>query len=152
MKLKLLLLLCSLPLVAADPPGFALWTAGDLKAVQHKLEAKIDAQRFASQTLKKFGNHYTLLAHRQGTGSAELHQTEADLFVVESGSAKLIVGGKIVNPRTTGPHEIRGSSITGGTEKNLSAGDIVHIPARTPHQLLVDGKQFTYFVVKIGGQ
>jgi quercetin dioxygenase-like cupin family protein len=35
----------------------------------------------------------------------------------------------------------------------LSTGDIVHIPAGTPHQLLLDkGKPFTYFVVKVTGQ
>ena len=32
----------------------------------------------------------------------------------------------------------------------LAAGDAVHIPANTPHQLLVEnGKQFTYFVIKV---
>jgi quercetin dioxygenase-like cupin family protein len=38
----------------------------------------------------------------------------------------------------------------GGTSHKLAAGDVVHIPANTPHQLLVEpGTQFTYFVVKV---
>jgi mannose-6-phosphate isomerase-like protein (cupin superfamily) len=148
MKIRLIVLLAALPLVAADPAGFALWTAADLKGMQQKLETKIDGQKFASQQLEKFGNHYTMLAYRQGNGSAELHETEADLFVVEAGSARLVLGGKIVNPKTTAPHEIRGPSIQGGVEKHLSTGDIVHIPAKTPHQLLLDSKEFTYFVMK----
>jgi uncharacterized RmlC-like cupin family protein len=32
----------------------------------------------------------------------------------------------------------------------LGVGDVVHIPVKVPHQLLVEpGKQFTYFVVKV---
>lgn len=152
MTLRLCALFCALPLLAADPPGFVIWTPSSLNQVDQKLEAKTDRQRFASQTLEKFGNHYTMLAHRQATGSAELHEAEADIFVVESGTAKLVVGGKVVDAKTTAPHEIRGTSIQGGVEKELSAGDIVHIPARTPHQLLVQGGAFSYFVVKVTGQ
>ncbi len=152
MKIRIFALLCAMPLMAADPAGFVVWTQTDFKGIEKKLAAKVDGAHFASQQLEKFGNHYTMLAHRQGDGSAELHETEADLLVIESGTAKLIVGGKIVNPKTSALHEIRGSLISGGTEKSLSAGDIVHIPARTAHQLLVSGGQFTYFVMKVSGQ
>jgi hypothetical protein len=32
----------------------------------------------------------------------------------------------------------------------MAAGDVVHIPAKVAHQLLVEiGKQFTYFVIKV---
>jgi quercetin dioxygenase-like cupin family protein len=55
-----------------------------------------------------------------------------------------------VDAKTTAPNEMRGPSITGGMEKKLSAGDVVSIPPKVPHQLKLDaGKQFTYFVVKI---
>lgn len=151
MKLKLIAAVCAFPLIAADPPGFAMWSSSDLKAMSNKLAAK--GGNFASQQLEKFGNHYTMLAHRQANGEAELHETEADLFVVESGNATLVVGGKVVGGKTTAPNEVRGPSIEGGTKKTLAAGDIVHIPARTPHQLLLDGsKEFSYFVMKVGGQ
>jgi quercetin dioxygenase-like cupin family protein len=59
----------------------------------------------------------------------------------------------MVNPHTTKAGEIRGSSIAGGERHNLGVGDIVHIPAGTPHQLLVEnGKPFTYFVIKVSAQ
>jgi mannose-6-phosphate isomerase-like protein (cupin superfamily) len=142
----------AISMVAADPAGFVIWSAADLHGLESKLAKKIDGQHFASQPLEKFGNHYTMLAYRQGNGSAELHETEADVFVVQSGTAKLLVGGKIVNPKTTAPHEIRGTSIEGGEEKPLAAGDIVHIPAKVPHQLLLTSKEFAYFVLKVQGQ
>src|ERR1700690_1516106 len=48
------------------------------------------------------------------------------------------------------PPEKRNGAIEGGIRYHLSAGDVVRIPARTPHQILLDGsKGFTYFVVKV---
>jgi mannose-6-phosphate isomerase-like protein (cupin superfamily) len=71
-------------------------------------------------------------------------------MVIESGEATLVVGGTMVNPKTTAPHEIRGPSIKGGEKKLLAAGDVVRIPVKVPHQMLVEsGKQVTYFVLKI---
>lgn len=148
MKLKFIALCFTLPLFAADPQGFVLWSAGDLKQMDHKLSEKLDNQRFSSEQLQKFGNHYTMLAHREGTGSAELHEKDADFFIVESGAATLVVGGELVGAKTTAPNEVRGTSIKGGTRHKLSPGDIVHIAAKTPHQLLI-GKSFTYFVIKV---
>ena len=150
MKSKLLLLFCALPLMAADPPGFVVWSASDLKAMDKKLSAKVDGQKFSSEQLDKFGNHYAMMAHREGDGSAELHEKDADIFVVQSGSATLIVGGEMVNAKTSAPNEVRGTSIKNGTEHKVGPGDIVHIPAKVPHQLMVGKGKFTYFVMKVG--
>jgi len=137
-------------LIAADPAGFALWTASDLKGIEKKLSEKVDNARFASKQLEKFGNHYTMLAHREGDGSAELHEKDADIFFVESGTATLLVGGEMVGAKTTAPGEVRGTSVKNGVEHKLGPGDIVHIAAKTPHQMLLDGgKGFTYFVIKV---
>ena len=79
-----------------------------------------------------------------------MHQSQADLIVVQTGAATLLVGGTIVGGKTTAPNEIRGSGIQGGEQKQLQPGDIVHIAPNTPHQLQVGiGKQFTYTVMKI---
>ena len=135
--------------MAADPPGFVVWSASDLKAMDKKLSAKVDGQKFSSEQLDKFGNHYAMMAHREGDGSAELHEKDADIFVVQSGSATLIVGGEMVNAKTSAPNEVRGTSIKNGTEHKVGPGDIVHIPAKVPHQLMVGNAKFTYFVMKV---
>jgi mannose-6-phosphate isomerase-like protein (cupin superfamily) len=134
----------------SGPAGFELWKNSDLQAFEQKLSPKINAQKVATQPLGSYGNHNFLIAHREGSGEAELHETQADVMVVESGEATLVVGGTVVDPKTTAPHEIRGPSIKGGEKKSLAAGDVVHIPGKVPHQMLVDsGRQITYFVVKI---
>ena len=146
--MRLVLLLLATALLAKDPAGFEYWPGSELKAYGAKLSPKMNAQKVASQDLVKFGNHWFSVSHREGNGEAELHEHVADVFVVESGLATLVVGGKVVNGRTTAPGEIRGASIQGGEQHKLAPGDIVHIPANTPHQLLVS-KEFTYFVMKV---
>ena len=138
------------PLIAADPAGFAIWTGKQLKGYEKSLAPKIDARKIALEPLGKFGNHTFQIAHREGSGEAELHETQADLFIVQSGEATLVVGGTIPGSRASAPNEVRGPSIEGGEKKKLGPGDVVHIPPKVPHQLLLDsGKQFTYAIMKV---
>lgn len=147
MKLVICLLLTAAFGMAAQQ-GVDVYTAQDLQGMGEKLAQK--RSQFAAQDLARYGTHYTMLAERGQTGSSELHEHEADFFIVEGGEATIVTGGKMVNPRTQKRGEIRGSSIAGGERHRLAIGDIIHIPAGTPHQLLVDkGKPFTYFVVKV---
>ena len=153
MKLKLAVtaLLCAgFALNAADPPGFHAWTSAELKGFSKSLAPKINAQKVATQQLTAFGNYSFMVAHREGSGEGEYHETQADIFVVESGGGTLVYGGNLVDAKTTAPHEMRSASISGGTEKKIGPGDVVTIPAKTAHQVKVDpGKEITYFVVKV---
>lgn len=128
-----------------------IYTKQDLKDATEKISKK--GGSFGSEELNRWGNHYTMLAHREQTGSSEVHQHEADIFVVEEGAASILTGGTLVNSKTEKAGEMRGSSIKGGERHSLTAGDIIHIPAGVPHQLLIEkGKPFTYFVIKVTGQ
>ncbi len=159
MKKIWLLCLIAIPFLVAQsqaplPAGFEHWTTADLQVVNKTLAAKAagDSHHAASKPLSDCPNELFMLAHREADGQPELHETQADVFVVESGSATLVVGGTLVNAETTAPHEKRNGTIQGGTRQKLSTGDIVRIPANMPHQLVLDGAQeFTYFVIKIKG-
>ena len=147
---RLLPLLILITVFAADPSGVTVWKASDLKAKEKELVGKMGDKKMASATLETYGNHLTMLAHREGNGEVEVHEKMADVILVESGEATLMVGGTVVGGHPTTPGEIRGTSITGGEKKMLGAGDAVHIPAKVPHQMMVaDGKKITYFVVKV---
>ena len=147
---KLMLLLTLLPVFAADPPGFVIWKSADLAAFDKKLAPKINEGKVASETLATFGNHLTMIAHREGDGEAEVHDKMADVFVCQSGVATLVIGGTVPGGKTTAPGETRGPAIKGGERKTLGPGDILHIPAGVPHQLLVaKGTKFNYFVMKV---
>ncbi|HEV2689911.1 MAG TPA: cupin domain-containing protein [Bryobacteraceae bacterium] len=150
MKLRYIALMLALPLIAAEPAGYKYWSAAELKAFDHTLAPKINAQKVALERLSDFGNHYTMVAHREGSGEAEFHEHEVDIFLVTSGTGTLIVGGTMPNAKITAPGEMRAPSIDGGSKQKLSAGDVVHIPVKTAHQIILDpGAKFTYFVVKV---
>lgn len=135
-------------MAAGDPQGFAVWT--DLKARGAALAGKMDASKTASEKLADYGAYNLQLAHREASGGAELHEKFADIFVIQSGEATVVVGGKIEGSHQTDPGEIRGLSVTGGERHRVTAGDAVHIPANTPHQMLLEpGRHVTYFVVKV---
>ena len=136
------------------PAGLEHWSGASLKQLGQTLiqEAATDPHHLAVKQLSDFPNELFLLGLREADGQVEWHETQADVFVVQSGSATLLVGGTMVNGETVAPHEKRNGSIQGGVRKKLSAGDIVRIPARVPHQLLLEGShEFIYFVIKIKG-
>jgi mannose-6-phosphate isomerase-like protein (cupin superfamily) len=126
------------------------YSPADLAAMEKNLEQKADASGLATETLKKYASDYTMLAFRSKSGKAELHEKFADFYFVLGGEATLVSGGKIVNSLTTAPGEVRGDSVQEGKETKLKKGDIVHIPANIPHQLvLAKGATFQYFIVKV---
>jgi mannose-6-phosphate isomerase-like protein (cupin superfamily) len=150
MKKYILTLLTAAAILAANSV-VDHYSASDLAAIKDKLSAAHPT--FKSEQLKQYKGHYTMLAHREGTGSSEVHEHEADLFVIEDGEGTLITGGTLVNSHVEKPGELRGSSIAGGERIHYAPGDIIHIPAGVPHQLRVEkGKQVTYFVMKVTGQ
>jgi mannose-6-phosphate isomerase-like protein (cupin superfamily) len=149
-SLALALLLAGFAVSAGDPPGFYMWKSAELKGFSKSLAPKISDKKVASQTIASFGNYSFMVAHREGTGEAEYHATQADIFVVQTGSASIVIGGELVDGKTTAPNEMRAASIKGGEEKKLAAGDILTIPAKVAHQVKMDNsKEFTYFVVKV---
>jgi mannose-6-phosphate isomerase-like protein (cupin superfamily) len=136
---------------AAKLPNFAYWSAKELKGYEQPLHDKVSGEhKTSSVTLADYGSSNVAISHREARGIPEIHDHMDDYFIVQSGEATLIIGGEVVNARTIEPHETRGEAITGGETRKLTAGDIVHIPARLPHQLLIEqGKRFTYFVIKV---
>jgi len=136
------------------PQGFEHWSPAASQRVAQALatEAAADPHHFAVKQLSDFANEAFLLVHREADGQVEWHETQVDVFFVQSGSATLVAGGTLLNGETVAPHEKRNGTIQGGTRQKLSAGDVVRIPARVPHQLVLDGAhEFTYLVIKVKG-
>lgn len=94
---------------------------------------------------------YTVLAlRRTADGEAEIHADWDDVIVVQEGGATLLHGGTVKGGRETAPGERRGGRIDGGTLQPLAPGDLVLVPAGTPHQVLVPaGRSVSYLVVKV---
>jgi mannose-6-phosphate isomerase-like protein (cupin superfamily) len=140
------LLLLTTLVFAADPDGFAMYKASDIQA--RARAAKLDENKAGADRVANWGNHSLLIVRREGDGAAELHNTQVDMITVVSGEGTLVVGGTMVDGKTTAPNEIRGKSINGGTRHPMAAGDVFHIPAGMPHQMLVP-KSLVIQVVKV---
>jgi mannose-6-phosphate isomerase-like protein (cupin superfamily) len=117
----------------------------DLARQMHEESDK--AGHATDDPLERHLDSITILVIRTKSGRAELHAAFADAFFVIQGNATLVTGGTIVNP--LGTEEVRGDSVQGGVRAKLRVGDVVHIPANTPHQLLLDGTEpFVYVLIK----
>lgn len=104
----------------------------------------------ASEVLKEYPQHCAMLSFRSRSGEAEVHEKWADLFVVLAGTATLVTGGVVAEPRTVASGETRGAAIEGGTRQTLRAGELTHVPAGTPHQMLLTGENtITCLVLKV---
>ena len=95
----------------------------------------------ASETLREYSQHIAMLSFRSRSGEAEVHEKFADLFYVLAGTATLVTGGDVQGARVVGPGEVRGWSIEGGLHQKLRAGDLAHVRAGTPHQMLLAGEE-----------
>jgi len=101
-------------------------------------------------TLGDYGPDKLMLSVRTASGGVEVHAHFSDVFVITDGRATLITGGTVVDPTTNANGETHGTSIQNGTSQPLAKGDVVHIPAGIPHQmLLAPGDTLSYFVVKV---
>jgi uncharacterized RmlC-like cupin family protein len=130
--------------------GVHVWRSTDIAAKGAALAQKLDAQKVANEVLATEGNRTFMVAHREGSGLAEWHEKQADVIFISAGQITMVYGGTIVDAKTTAPGEMRGASIQGGTEARLGPGDVLHIPAKVPHQMmLAPGATVTYFVTKV---
>ena len=93
--------------------------------------------------------YWVLAARRDKPGQSELHEKDTDIFYVLQGSATFVTGGKMIDPKTTAPDELRGSGIDGGESRTLSKDDVIVIPAGTPHWFKEVQGTFLYLVVKV---
>ncbi len=135
---------CS-PVWLAGATGVEIWSGAERKSAAAKFAPEPGAKGMSGKTLGGAS-----LWRRTQSGEAELHKTKTDLLVIEQGSATLVFGGTVVGPRTSAPNEVRGKAIHNGETRKLSPGDIIRIPAGTPHQFLLEpGQEISYFALKL---
>src|SRR5690349_16351075 len=127
----------AVPLRAADPPGFAIWSASDLKKHDAELARHVAADHSSRETLADYKDHRFRMLYRDADGNPEQHDAIIDVVMVQSGEGTLQLGGAMAGPRTTSAGEWVGTRLDGGDRHPLGPGDVVHIPAGVPHAFLV---------------
>jgi quercetin dioxygenase-like cupin family protein len=104
----------------------------------------------AGITLARYQGHYTMLTARTASGGGELHAHYSDFLFVLDGEGTEMTGGTMVDPKEGANGETRGKTLEGATAHILHKGDVIHIPAGTPHQAIeAPGQSITIFVIKV---
>jgi glc operon protein GlcG len=98
------------------------------------------------------GSYKIHASRREKPGLAEVHEGETDIIYVLEGRATFVTGGRLEGGAPIAAGEIRAPGIQGGDVRTLVPGDVVVVPAGTPHWFRdVDGP-FLYYVVKTIGK
>jgi uncharacterized protein GlcG (DUF336 family) len=87
-------------------------------------------------------------SRRNEPGLGEVHVKDADIIYVLEGTATFVTGGTLIEPKTVAADEIRGKEVTGGETHQLAKGDVIIVPAGTPHWFKEVSAPFLYYVVK----
>jgi mannose-6-phosphate isomerase-like protein (cupin superfamily) len=137
------------PAPQLDPPGLGIWRSAELDQRNAVLATQRRPDDSARETLADYGaggaSHRFRFIRRDGDGNPELHDDIIDVVFIQSGAGTMLVGGDMIG-RSNAP----GSAINGGSRYPVAAGDVLHIPARTPHAYLVpDGGHITYVLVRV---
>jgi mannose-6-phosphate isomerase-like protein (cupin superfamily) len=91
-----------------------------------------------------------ILAQRRESGPVEYHDHTNHVFIMVEGEATLVIGGTMVDAKRTAPDQMRAAAIEGGETYHLTKGDVITIPAKTPHWFKeVPTKTVAYYAVNI---
>jgi len=91
-----------------------------------------------------------VLANRREAGEVEVHDKTNHLFIVIDGEATFVTGGTLVEARQTAPGQTRAKDVRGGTTYHLSKGDVITVPAKTPHWFKeVQTKTIAYYAINL---
>lgn len=121
-------------LTAAEAPG-VIYT-------DHEKAAK-------AGPIAKTADYAVSIAHRGEAGKVEVHETETDIISITDGTATFLTGGTMVGGKVTKAGQWLGTDIQGGEVHHLSKGDVVVVPAGTPHWFKEVPQGVTYLLVKV---
>jgi glc operon protein GlcG len=122
---------------------------GSANGAEHFPAAAVE-ERFRTGGLLLDERGYKIDAgRREAPGEVEYHEDAVDVMHVVQGTATVITGGSMVDPREVAPGELRAAKVDGGESHELREGDVFAIPNGVPHQFTKVSDPFLYFVVKV---
>ena len=134
-----------------DPHARADQAAAPLPVTYYRAENVSKSFAQGAVLFDKGTNYMIHTSRRVAPGMAEVHARDTDVIYVLEGAATFVTGGRVVEGKPTGPDEVRGASILDGETRTLARGDVIIVPAGTPHWFKeVDGL-LLYYVVKVTG-
>ena len=106
-------------------------------------------QHFAWRPVLRDGKTVAAVEIWTAPGRPAVHPADGEYTIVLEGAGTLMSGGRLAGPRMTRPDLIEGDRIDGGTTRPIRPGDVMLIPAGTPHWFGVDGGRLVLLGIKI---
>jgi mannose-6-phosphate isomerase-like protein (cupin superfamily) len=159
--LRILAVILAFAQVGSTPIPATDVTTADIQATLRQQIASATTD-VPIRTVDAGGHHVGIgLVHRPKgfKGFSASHDKVTEVYQVLEGSGILVTGGTMVNPQRrdnvaevvtqiNGPG-VSGASIQGGVSRRISKGDMVIIPAGTPHWFSDVQESITYTVVRV---
>lgn len=135
--------------VAVFATAVVLIAAGGASGVTYVDHDKVNAAFAKGGALASGPDLLVSGNHRDKAGEVEVHEKETDVIHMIEGEATFVTGGTMVGGKTTKPGQMRGTDIKGGTTQHLVKGDVIVVPAGTPHWFKEVPHGVSYYVVKV---
>ena len=114
----------------------------------HEIWKDEEARQVINKRVAEGGSHSINIRIVLPTNAPLVHALSADTWVVMEGSATAITGGQLLDAkRNANSDDMSGSSIKGGVEQPLKAGDILYVPPGVPHGFK-DIKGFRAYLIR----
>jgi uncharacterized protein GlcG (DUF336 family) len=137
--------------VAAAALGSAVTARAPLPdaAVSYFDKDRVAASFAKGAVLFDHGERYMVhTSHRDAPGMVEVHGLDTDIIYVVDGACTFVTGGTVVGGKEIAPNEVRGDSVEGGEAHALEKGDVIIVPAGTPHWFKEVPGSINYYTVK----
>lgn len=128
---------------------FAVLANGASNDVTYVGHDKVEAALGKGGPLASGPDFTVSCSHRDKAGQVEVHDKETDVIHVIDGEATFMTGGTMVGGKSTKAGQQVGSDITGGQTHHLTKGDVIVVPAGTPHWFKEVPQSVSYYVVKV---
>ena len=145
--------------VEPRPEEYVLWDAETVAATKAELAQRLDDGQgiwgtgFAFNRVLEAADHRPhniSIVHREGYTQPEIHEEKWDIYVVLDGSGTVLVGGERTGFREGAPMEGQRPRLDGAQAFEVTEGDVLHVPARVWHQLLLpEGQSMTYMLINV---
>ncbi len=145
--------------VEPRPSEYIHWDAAAFSQFQTELEGDLrDGSRiwgtpfvFTTALPRAEHRHHDVqIIHRAGYTQPEIHAAKWDIYVILNGSGTALVGGERVNWEDGLPPEEQRPRLSGAQEFQITDGDMLHVPARVWHQVVVEpGESITYALINV---
>lgn len=136
-----------------SPPDAAMTSYASNAQVQSQISAMLAAmkpdQGFAWKPLVRDGKTVAAIEIWKKPGRPAVHPADAEYAIVLEGSGTLVSGGVMADANVKRDDLVEGSKIEGGQTQALGPGDVILIPAGTPHSFGITGDRLILLGVKL---